>query len=159
MIRAYQEKDLPRVMEIWLACSVTAHRFIEESVWKNLYNTVVREYIPRAVTYVFEESGRVQGFISLFRELSEQADSAKPEKDQAAMHIGALFVSPDAQGEGVGSALLGLAKEKYQSLSLSIYIENKKACRFYERQGFRTVSVGESDFKGHPQRLMRWTLE
>ena len=140
MLRAYCEQDLNRVMEIWLACSITAHNFIEQQHWKELYATVMKEYIPYAKTTVYEENGIVQGFLSKMGE----------------HHIGALFVFPDRQGQGIGSKLLCDAQKHQSQLTLSVYTENEKACRFYKRHGFTILCEEESDFIGHLQYQMMW---
>lgn len=51
-----------------------------------------------------------------------------------------LFVHPDAQGRGVGTALLRHAKSKRPGgLALWVFESNVSAQRFYERHGFVAV--------------------
>jgi ribosomal protein S18 acetylase RimI-like enzyme len=55
-----------------------------------------------------------------------------------------LFVHPDAQGRGVGSALLDHAKSRRpDGLALWVFESNTSAQRFYERHGF--VAVRRTD--------------
>jgi ribosomal protein S18 acetylase RimI-like enzyme len=74
------------------------------------------------------EDGRVLGVMAL----------ADGEIDQ-------LHVDPEAQNRGVGSALLGKARELHPDrLGLFTHQRNEKARRFYERRGFVAVRFGVS---------------
>ncbi|WID97898.1 GNAT family N-acetyltransferase [Bosea vestrisii] len=50
--------------------------------------------------------------------------------------IDQLYVLPAYQGQGVGSALLEIARDRYPELNLWTFQRNAIARRFYERQGF-----------------------
>jgi putative acetyltransferase len=69
-----------------------------------------------------------------------------------------LYVLPSAQGRGVGSALLEIAKSGAERLSLWTFQRNVGARRFYERREF--VIVKETDGKDNEERepdaLYRW---
>ncbi|MGV7219460.1 GNAT family N-acetyltransferase [Bradyrhizobium sp. UFLA05-112] len=54
-----------------------------------------------------------------------------------------LYVLPDAQGRGVGTALLDVAKSAFEHLQLWTFQRNVRARRFYEARGFELVE--ESD--------------
>lgn len=59
--------------------------------------------------------------------------------------VGQLHVDPPAQEQGVGSALLDLAKRRSPTgLSLFTHQANRRARTFYERRGFRAVRFGVS---------------
>jgi len=60
-------------------------------------------------------------------------------------HVDQLFVDPEAQGRGVGSALLAHAKCLHPSgLSLFTHVRNVRARAFYEARGLRAVRFGVS---------------
>lgn len=60
-------------------------------------------------------------------------------------HIDQLYVDPDAQGGGVGSALLEHAKALHPGgLSLFTFQRNARARAFYEARSFRAVRFGVS---------------
>jgi GNAT superfamily N-acetyltransferase len=60
-------------------------------------------------------------------------------------HVEQLYVEPDAQGTGVGSALLAEAKRLQPAgLSLFTFQRNARARAFYEARGFRAVRFGVS---------------
>jgi ribosomal protein S18 acetylase RimI-like enzyme len=56
-----------------------------------------------------------------------------------------LHVDPPAQEQGVGTALLDLAKRRSPAgLSLFTHQANRRARAFYERRGFRMLRLGTS---------------
>jgi GNAT superfamily N-acetyltransferase len=73
--------------------------------------------------------------------------------------IDQLYVRPESQGRGVGSALLQLAQRAFDSLQLWTFQRNRRARRFYEARGF--VLVRETDGSGNeekePDTLYLWT--
>ena len=71
-----------------------------------------------------------------------------------------LYVAPEAQGRGVGSALLVAVLDRCgRSIDLHVFARNAAARAFYERRGF--VLVGESDGagneEGEPDLAYRWS--
>ena len=69
-----------------------------------------------------------------------------------------LYVDPDRQGEGHGSALIAWAKaERPSGLELSTHQANVAARRFYEARGFVAVAFGLSPPpEREPDVLYRW---
>lgn len=70
-----------------------------------------------------------------------------------------LYVAPGRTGEGIGSRLLGLAKEKRpDGLHLYTFQVNAGARRFYERNGFRVVELndGSNNEEGQPDVRYAW---
>jgi len=62
-------------------------------------------------------------------------------------HIDMLFVDPDANGQGVGAALLREAEELGAS-TLECFRDNQGARRFYERHGWRVAKAYDREFAG-----------
>ena len=52
-----------------------------------------------------------------------------------------LYVLPEFQGRGAGSALLELAKSRYAQLELWTFERNRRARAFYEARGFVAVEI------------------
>ncbi len=70
-----------------------------------------------------------------------------------------LYVLPDCQGRGIGSALLSEVKiHAPEVLKLWTFEPNEGAIRFYERHGFVTIerSDGRANDENVPDRLMVW---
>jgi len=56
-----------------------------------------------------------------------------------------LYIDPDHQGQGLGSALIEHAKRCSPScLALHTHVSNHNARRFYENRGFRATEFGRS---------------
>ncbi len=55
-------------------------------------------------------------------------------------YLAQLYVRVGYSGQGLGSTLLGMAKEQSSgSLTLHALAQNTRACRFYEHHGFTAV--------------------
>jgi ribosomal protein S18 acetylase RimI-like enzyme len=92
--------------------------------------------------WVAEEDDRVLGFTGLTDDL-----------------MSSLYVRPEAQGRGVGTALMEKAKERRpDGFSLWVFQQNGGARRFYERHGFRLVreTDGADNEERVPDALYEW---
>ena len=69
---------------------------------------------------------------------------------QDAGEIQMLFVSPEAQGRGVGSALLEHVAQGQPELRLDVNEQNPSALAFYTAKGFTQVGRSEVDGQGRP---------
>ena len=70
-----------------------------------------------------------------------------------------LYVLPDAQGRGIGSALLAIARRDANQLQLWTFQRNARARRFYEARGFVLVEEtdGRRNEEQEPDVRYRWT--
>lgn len=139
MIRKYQDGDIDQVLEVWLSASIKAHRFVEPTFWESKVNEMRGIYIPASETFLFEANGQITGFYCLY-------DNT----------LAAIFVSPDWQGKGIGSALLDDAKNRRESLRLTVYRENSPSVKFYEMHGFITLHEQIDDNTGHSELVMEY---
>lgn len=74
-----------------------------------------------------------------------------------ANHISALYLREDARNQGVGQALLDLAKAGCDSLSLWAFVANGRAIAFYQRQGFSEIYRSDGDNEeGLPDVKLLW---
>jgi putative acetyltransferase len=141
MIRAFESSDMSDVLNIWLEASIGAHGFVGKEFWESRVDDMRETYIPDSDTYVFLENGTVKGFFSL------HADS-----------LAAMFVSPDAQGKGIGQQLMNKAKSLRRKLNLSVYRENEKSIQFYRKCGFNSVKERVDEHTAHIEILMEYSL-
>ncbi len=70
-----------------------------------------------------------------------------------------MYVLPAYQRRGVGTALLeAVLRQMPRGIELRVFENNVDAIRFYERNGFKTVSqTSGANEEGLPDRLMRRT--
>ena len=139
MIRTFESSDMNDVLNIWLEASIRAHGFVGKEFWESRVDDMRETYVPDSDTYVYSENGTVKGFFSL------HADS-----------LAAMFVSPDAQGKGIGQQLMNKAKSLRRKLNLTVYLENEKSILFYRKCGFKPIEERVDEHTGHIEILMEY---
>lgn len=138
MIRKLQKVDINRVADIWLKTNLKAHYFIPEQYWTNNYE-VVKEILPQADVYVYEDDKIIQGFVGINDE-----------------YIEGIFVSDEMQSRGIGKMLLDYIKDKKDRLQLKVYQKNVRAMSFYQREGFTIQSESMDEFTREKEYVMNW---
>jgi putative acetyltransferase len=142
MIRKYAKGDLEAVLDIWLEASARAHDFVGREFWESRLDDMRTIYLPASENHVYEMDSGMVGFCSLHGD-----------------GLAALFVLPEHQGQGVGTALLDHAKARRPRLHLSVYKENRAACGFYLSQGFSVVREQPDEHTGHLEYTMVFPAE
>lgn len=143
MIRPYKKADAEKLTDIWLAASLQAHDFINESYWRSKTEEIRTVWLPAAKTLVWEENGAAIAFVALL------------EKE----YIGALFVEPVLQKCGIGSRLLSALQKEYPLLRLRVFAKNDNAVQFYLRRGFKVDGQQKDNATGEEELLMVWKKE
>ena len=138
MIRKLQKVDINRVADIWLKTNLKAHFFIPEQYWISNYE-FVKEMLPQAEVYVYEDDKMIQGFIGVNDE-----------------YIEGIFVSDEMQSRGIGKMLLDYIKDKKDRLQLKVYQKNVRAMSFYQREGFTIQSEEMDEFTREKEYVMNW---
>ncbi len=64
MIRKLRKTDINRVADIRLKTNLKAHSFISEQYWISNYERV-KEMLPQAEVYVYEDDKMIQGFLGV----------------------------------------------------------------------------------------------
>lgn len=134
MIRKYTEADCEAILDIWIAASLIATPFLSEKFLADEREHIRTIWLLKAETWVFEEDSHVIGFLSLIGN-----------------EVGALFVHPDAQRRGVGTALMDHAAGLRDELFLDVFEDNAIGRRFYEQYGFKFESKHVHEQSGHMQ--------
>jgi GNAT superfamily N-acetyltransferase len=72
--------------------------------------------------------------------------------------IDQLYVSPETQGRGLGTALLQVAQNAFDRLHLWTFQRNVQAWRFYEARGFALIQEtdGARNEEKEPDALYLW---
>lgn len=138
MIRKFEKNDIDGVMQIWLNGNLDAHSFISDEYWKSNYN-LVQEQIQQADIFVYEDKGRIYGFIGIVEG-----------------YIAGIFVDKDYRNHSIGKMLIEYVKQYYDVLTLNVYRKNERAVSFYHRQGFSTVSESIDCDTNEVEYKMKW---
>ena len=138
MIRKLRKADIDSVADIWLDANLKAHSFIPAQYWKS-NSEFVKEALPQAEVYVYENENEIQGFVGLSGE-----------------HIEGIFVSGEKQSQGIGKLLLDHVKDRKPRLLLNVYKQNTRAMSFYQREGFEIQYEGLDDATGEKDCVMVW---
>ncbi len=105
---------------------------------------LLHDVLPVAEAWIAERDGEPAGILVLEGDLLDQ-----------------LYVTPSAQGLGVGTALLDHAKARRpEGLRLWVFVSNEPARAFYARHGFVQIggSDGEANEEGAPDLLLAWPI-
>lgn len=138
MIRDFRTKDIDMVMELWLDTNILAHNFIDSRYWQDNFVTV-KEMMPKATIYVYEQNGEIEAFIGLMEGF-----------------VAGIFVASEFQSKGIGKLLLDYSKSKYNELTLCVYKKNDGALRFYLREGFTISKEQVDENTGEIEFVMKW---
>ncbi|KAA5826039.1 GNAT family N-acetyltransferase [Saccharopolyspora hirsuta] len=138
IIRRYRPADEEAVVDLWSRAVKIAHPFIEGEGEGERARKMREVYLVEADNWVAEASGRVVGLLGLL-----------------GAEIGGLFVAPEAQGRGVGRALVEHAVSLHGEVTLEVYEQNLRARRFYELVGFTEQGRRPDEETGHTMISLR----
>lgn len=140
MIRKYEEKDLEWVISIWYESILDAHSFIDSGYWYLAKERVIKDYLPKADTFVYEEDRIIKGFISIVEDES----------------IWAIFVEEGYRRQGIADNLIKHVQEKYDLLTVSIYKKNESAMWVFRRNDFEFEHTQIDVNTNQPEMLFVW---
>ena len=144
LIRQAQVPDL-------LSCAAILNDYIDATAWlprvldrQAIADMFSPALLEKRIIFVAENGDEIIGYLSM---------------DHEAGFVHALYVHPDARGEGLGKALLDAARQaRPQGFELTVFEPNADALRFYTREGLVEVPDGrktDTD-EGVPTLLLRW---
>ncbi len=139
MIRKYRADDLAGLLDVWYDASKVAHPFLTRGFLEQERRNVIQEHLPIAETWVFEEEGRVVGFIALIGD-----------------EVGGIFVTPERHGQGIGRALTDHARASRSHLDVEVFEANEIGRGFYDAYGFEVVGTGVHEETGEPVLRLRF---
>ena len=130
-IRLAKPEDLENVVGVWERSRWDAQPWLEERMNYSHESNLrqFRDVVARECDiWLATEEDKIVGLLAI---ADEQIDQ--------------LYVEPECQGRGIGSALLDHAKALVPAgLWLFTHQANERARAFYERRGFRAVKLGVS---------------
>ena len=141
-IRPARTDDTPAITRIFCATR-SAMPYLPPPPPEDEMCAIVEAHIlPDVDAWLAEDDGRIVGYALLDGDF-----------------LSHLYIAPDAQGQGVGAALLDRAKElRPDGLRLWVFQKNERARRFYERHGFRLLEEtdGADNMEREPDALYGW---
>lgn len=132
-------RDVEEVVALWCRTSIDCHDFVPAQFWQEACAEMRDRYLSQADTWVIVENGSIVGFISTVKH-----------------HLAALFVAPEYQSQGFGTALLIHVQQECDIATLAVYSANVRALRFYERHGFRVTDEGIDVATGKQEYYMEY---
>ena len=142
MIREAQRSELPAILELWLESTTWGHPFIKANYWRDCIPLVRDAYLANAQNWVWEEDGKLLGFVSIME----------------GRFLAAMFVAPKAVRRGIGKALMQYVQQRHPHLMLEVYQKNQPAINFYQAQGFHIVDCAWQDETQLPTWIMSWPV-
>lgn len=142
-IKPYEPSRLHATAALWLASwRSTGVTLAVEITYDDLAARIPVEIADQWSAFLAWEGDVLAGLLAL-----------KP----ATSCLDQLFVLPDAQGRGIGAALLDRAKgEMPDGMWLRTQAANIRARRFYERHGLRHTESTTDPRLGHQVVIYRW---
>ncbi|WP_053365647.1 GNAT family N-acetyltransferase [Bacillus sp. FJAT-27245] len=125
---------------------------VQERFLNSAYNDeIMKRRMERSLMLVAEADGGIAGFANF-----------SPVRDGGKVELYAIYLLPEVQGKGIGTALLneGIAKsDGVKEIYLSVNRDNSIGKAFYEAKGFKMLQEMEEDFEGHILKTIRMVLE
>lgn len=136
------ESVIEELAELWEASVRATHNFLPEEAVVGL-RPMVRQGLEHIETLAVlkNDKGDMLAFFG--------AEDQKIEM---------LFVAPDAQGKGLGKALIGYAINVIKCNQVDVNEQNPRALEFYKKMGFRVASRSELDGQGKPYPILHMRL-
>lgn len=156
IIRTMHVEDIPQVQDVakksWNATYEGIIPFeIQEKFLKVAYNNDrMKQRLERSFLFVAEIDSNVVGFANF-----------SPVNDEGKAELGAIYLYPEYQGKGIGSALLqkGINElEGVEEIYINVERDNEIGKSFYDAKGFQVLKEFDDDFEGHILKSVRMVL-
>ena len=141
MIRKHREEDLEEILDIWYQASTLAHPFLDDAFVEKVKKDMRELYMPGSETWVYEEKGKVIGFIGMMGN-----------------EIGGLFVLPNHHSKGIGTQLVKFILEFHDELEVEVFKENIIGRAFYDKYGFIKMKEFLHEESKHDVLRMKFTV-
>jgi putative acetyltransferase len=143
ILRAYTPADEAAAIELWRRTWQLAYPRINFNArvdwWRQRWRD---QLVPVATITVAESDGMLVGFVTV---------------DPQTLDLDQIVVAPEAQGKGVAPALIAEAKRiSPTGLDLHVNVDNLRAIRFYEKEGFVVSGEALNWRSGAPVHKMSW---
>src|SRR5580698_3312591 len=143
VLRQYEPRDeaaaIARLHRTWQAAYPQIDFAARLDWWRNRWRD---ELLPVAEVVIAESASQLVGFVTV---------------DPKTLYLDQLVVAPEHWRSGLGALLVGEARRlSPRGLDLDVNIDNFRAIRFYEKQGFTIAGEGKNPISGKPVHRMSW---
>lgn len=156
-IRKMKKKDIGQVQNVartsWhFTYEGIIPREVQDRFLKVAYNDdMMKQRLKQSIMFVAEVERKVIGFANY--------SSINP---KGMTELTAIYLYPDYQGKGIGTALLeeGIQRlQGVQEIHINVEKNNSIGMNFYQAKGFEVVSEFDDDFDGHLLKTVRMVLK
>ena len=156
-IREMNNEDIKPIQaiaqKIWNA---TYEGIIPEEIQNNFLamaysDEMMQQRLKHSFMYVAEMESEIYGFANF-----------TPVDEKGLSELSAIYLDPDHQNKGMGTALLDKGIQNIEGLKeirLEVEKENKIGMQFYKAKGFKVVKEYDEDFDGHILKTVIMNLE
>jgi ribosomal protein S18 acetylase RimI-like enzyme len=140
-VRVARQDDAPAIADVFIN-SFESLDFLPALHTHDEHRAFIRDLVVHGEVWVAAEGGYVVGMAAASEDTLSQ-----------------LYVHPDAQGRGAGSALLDKVKEQRPAgFTFWVFQQNERGRRFYERHGCQLVRLtdGSGNEEKTPDALYAW---
>jgi putative acetyltransferase len=142
-LRPYQAADEETAIALWRRTWQIAYPRLDFAArldwWRQRWRD---ELVPTATITIAESAGQLVGFVTV---------------DPKTLYLDQIVVAPEAWGTPIAGALLAEAKRLSPAgLDLAVNADNRRAIRFYEKQGFVVSGSDVNPRSGAPVHKMAW---
>jgi len=139
LIESINDRDRPRLLEVWEASVRATHQFVSEEKIGHLKNLIIEQqyFFHSEIFCVRNDTGAIAGFAGI------TGDS-----------LDMLFLHPSIIGTGAGKTLMQYAITVKGVSRVDVNEQNKNAREFYEHFGFEVTGRSETDDNGEPFPLL-----
>ncbi|WP_462413332.1 N-acetyltransferase family protein [Neobacillus sp. Marseille-QA0830] len=157
IIREMQMEDIPQVQQIAKTSWNSTYQEIipleiQESFLKAAYNDeMMQNRLDNSFIWVSETNGKIVGFVNF-----------SPVKEDGKTELAAIYLNPEYQSVGIGTALLNEGIKKLEGINeifINVEKDNTIGTTFYKAKGFKVVSEFDDNFDGHTLKTLRMVLK
>lgn len=144
-IRPRTDGDWPALLDLWVAS------------WKKIFPDIDFDARRDWLTRQIETLESVGALTLCLEELATASLAGFVIIDPVSGWLDQICVEPTCSGKGYGEKLLRAACEFSPGIvQLDVNLENQRAIRFYERNGFKRIGGGKNPLSGRPTVKMEW---
>lgn len=141
VIRRMDKSETYEILDLWMRSLTHGNSFIENDFWQKHYDMAKETYLNEKDNFVCTEDDRIVGFICV--------DSANS--------INGVFVDPEYENRGIGTALIEFVKERCPLLHMDVYMKNRRTLAFANYHKFLIDGAIRDPINGEIQYTMIWT--